>query len=187
MTDNQKQSVQLDRHHAPRKKRKLEDAGDDTCDEITSLQAGASRRNKLNLPLSLMQGLLRVQTKFIDGSLVTEQDLEGLTVTSQFDQMIVVEIPSCCNQQDQLNEEEMKMWKDLKKKIVRNRKAARTSRYKKEDRTSKIEKELDAVNFCTIDVLGLTYILASRESYNNNVDAVLQDINDIILKNKGHL
>jgi len=161
-------------------------------------EAVEKKTQKLEVTELLMQALLRMKTKFANGLLVTEQDLKSLTL-SQFDQMVVcfsaekddgISNNNNNNNNDNIhefNEQELKMWKNLKK-VARNRKAAEKSRCIEREKEEALRKELNATNLRLFKTLGdLSCMLSQQEYYcsNDNIetDLLFCDLEKIVKDN----
>jgi len=142
-----------------------------------------TKAKKLDVPPLLVQGLLNIQTRFMNGVIVTEEELNNLTLL-QFDRMIVPddELESSDDNNNNhnnnnnnnngvhLNKKEMKMWKNVKR-MARNRRSAASSRITRRNGVDKLEEELNENKRCIAKIMSdLSVIVAAKEYYLNNND-----------------
>jgi len=175
-----------------------------TTTTTAAARAEKTQRHKaLDVPEGLLQALIRNEMKFANGAMVTEKDLHALTL-SQFDQLVVSNSDLFNNSGSSSNnnnnnknnnknvgfdKSELKLWKALKK-IVRNRKAAASSRNKRKHRMDIMEQEVEKSKEKISRILnGLKAIVSNRNCYkntnnnNNDIDLVFQRLERIIADN----
>jgi len=140
-------------------------------------------RNLIIQPI-LIAALLRINTRFANGEIATEQDLEMMTVAG-FEQMAVHhegnngtlhQTNSNSDLKSKLTDPEMKLWKQLKRS-VRNRKSAANSRNEKSKNGDRVQDELAALKLRHDKVIHtLSTIVASHQMNSDNIIGDLQQI-----------